>query len=152
MVSRVGKYMNIWDIWQSLAPNWVFLSWKDPDNGVCDGDKIPSGIFESHLVLCDLVWWWSLDRNKLWENFSDWDPAVRRGEESSTIAISNYPHHSYCCSLQLAWFLPSVHSRTFIQPAVHLVWVRQWDPVCVWIIICFNIRDGSTSTQDRASD
>ena len=99
----------------------VFLSCQETDNGVCEGDKIPRGKFS---VLCG-HW---MDRNKLWENFSDWGPAERRGEQYNCNfklppASPGQPHHiivnaaAQSCSLQLAWFLPIVHSRIFPPPS-----------------------------------
>ena len=59
MVSSVGKYMNIYDP-RYLSISGFKLSFPRPFkgdgqyNGVCDGDKIPTAGFESHLVLYSL--------------------------------------------------------------------------------------------------
>ena len=71
MVSRVGKYMNIYnDIRQSLAPNSQFSSVVRRLTMVfVRGIKFQEESSLSSVVADDGGHW--MDRNKLWENFSD---------------------------------------------------------------------------------
>ena len=100
----------------------VFLSCQETDNGVCEGDKIPRGKFS---VLCG-GWWWSLDGQKqAVGKFLRLRPSreERRAIQLQFQITPSQPHHiivnaaAQSCSLQLAWFLPIVHSRIFPPPS-----------------------------------